>query len=146
MMTGTTSERGKRMTRKDLEQLRALKFEIRSIEIAMMRPKSKEQVSFYKDYRTGKGIPKSLTGYDGGREESEKLEAELKRKKKQHLKRVAEIEAWIDGIDDPEMRGIIRLYYCEGRSQKDIGEELGYDQSAISYKIKRFLKQVSYNS
>lgn len=51
---------------------------------------------------------------------------------------VAEMEAWIEEVPDPEMRTILRLYYRDGLSQREIAKELGYEDSTISHKLKRF--------
>ena len=65
------------MTRKEMEQCRSLRYEIASIETAMRSPRSTIVAVFYKDYRTGKGVPKSRQEVDHGEEELRILKGSL---------------------------------------------------------------------
>ena len=136
------------MTRKEMEQLRYLQAEIEAIEASMQHPKSSVVTAFYKDYRYNpKGTPRSISGFDCGEEEYEKLMRKLKRKQAKLRKLVKEADAFIEEQKNTEIRTILRMYYINGASQEEIGEALKYDQSSISLKIKNFWKmQVSYNS
>lgn len=51
-----------------------------------------------------------------------------------------EIEEFIDGIEDSELRNIFTLRYIEGMKLKDIAEQVNLDPSGVSVKITRFLK------
>ena len=57
------------MTQIEMEQCRSLRYEIESIERAMRSPRSTVVAVFYKDYRSGKGIPKSRQEVDNGEDE-----------------------------------------------------------------------------
>ncbi len=47
------------------------------------------------------------------------------------------IEDYLETVEDTEMRAILRLKYRNGMTHTQIGQELGYDQSVISKRIKR---------
>ena len=126
------------MTRKDMEQCISLRAEIKAIEASMKNPKSSYVAVFYKDYRTGKGIPKVRQEVDNGDEERKRLAAKLTKHRARLLKKLQEAEDFIRSVDDSEMRTILRMYYINGDSQQDIGEELHYSQTAISTKLRMF--------
>ena len=65
------------MTRKEMEQCRSLRYEIASIESAMRSPRSTIVAVFYKDYRTGRGVPKSRQEVDNGEEDLRILRGNL---------------------------------------------------------------------
>ena len=118
------------ITRKDLEHLRGLKVEIESLRA--IRPKPSMVSIFYKDYRTGKGIPKTDVGLDDGREELQDLATKIADKISEREGLISSMEDWIEQIDNPVDRAIIRYYYVEGLSQQEIGNRTGYAQSSIS--------------
>lgn len=132
------------MTRKDMEQCISLRHEIKAIEASMRSPKSSYVVVFYKDYRTGRGIPKAKQEVDNGEEERRMMYAYLKKTENKLKKRLKDAEKFIASIEDSEMRTILRMYYINGETQKDIGEMLHYTRSSISQKINAFwMKQMS---
>ena len=49
-----------------------------------------------------------------------------------------EAEKFIEGVEDAEMRTILRMYYINNSSQKEIGEMMHYSQTAISTKLSTF--------
>lgn len=127
------------ITRSDLEQLRALIFEIRSLNIEMLKPEPSPVVDTVLDYRHDpKGRPLAVAGYDNGQQTYDRLEKQMAKKQREQMALVAEMEAWIEEVPDPEMRTILRLYYRDGLSQREIAKELGYEDSTISHKLKRF--------
>ncbi len=90
------------------------------------------------DYRRGYPQPKSIVGYDHGLEE---------RRRERWLHRIellqAEVDAvekWIEVIPDGVTRRIFRMIYVEGKTQQKVAEKLHMDQSRISRKISKFLK------
>lgn len=126
------------MTRRELEQCRSLPDEIKSIEAAIRSPKSTTVAVFYKDYRTGKGIPKSRQETDNGEEYVKLLTRLLNNRKKKLRKRLLEAEEFIEGIEDSRMRTILTRHYLEGLKQKDIAKELHYTPTRISQLISAF--------
>ena len=126
------------MTRKEMEQCRSLRYEITSIESAMRSPRSTVVAVFYKDYRTGKGVPKSRQEVDHGEEELRILKGSLSICKRKLAKRLLQAEKFIEGVEDTEMRTILRMYYLNNASQKEIGDMMHYSQTAISTKLSVF--------
>lgn len=121
-----------------MEQCRSLRYEIASIESAMRSPRSTVVAVFYKDYRTGKGVPKSRQEVDNGEEELRILKGSLSICKQKLAKRLLQAEKFIEGVEDTEMRTILRMYYLNNASQKEIGDMMHYSQTAISTKLSVF--------
>ncbi len=126
------------MTRKEMDECRRLPAEIKSIEAAMRSPRVQDVIVFYKDYRTGKGIPKARREHDGGEEDLRILKDNLESCNERLARRLREAAEFIQTIDDPEIRTIFRMYYIAGMSQEQIGEELHCVQSRISQIINQF--------
>ncbi len=121
-----------------MEQCISLKHEIKAVEQSMKSPKSTYVAVFYKDYRTGKGIPKSRQELDEGQEELRVLKAYHKNLKRRLMNKLKKAEKFIEGVEDSEMRTILRMYYINGSNQQEIADELHYDQSTISNRLKYF--------
>lgn len=90
------------------------------------------------DYRKGYPQPQSIVGYDHGLEE---------RRRERWLHRIEllqaevdSVERWIEAIPDGVTRRIFRMLYVEGKTQQKVAEKLHMDQSRISRKISKFLK------
>jgi len=133
------------MTRNEMEQCISLRAEIKAIEESMKSPKSTYVTVFYKDYRTGKGIPKSLEGLDNGEEQLRELKAYHKNRKRKLMRRLRQAEKFIDGLEDSEMRTILRMYYINGNSQKEIGDALSFTPGRISQKLTTFWNVQKYS-
>lgn len=134
------------MTKAEMEQIKAIPSEIDAIKDTLNNPKMEYVNVYYKDYRTGKGIPKSRSEYDYDHMEWNKLKRKLKRKIERLGRLVVKAEKFIETIDDAEMRTILRQYYINGRTQETIGKQLGYDDSTISKKLDAFWRELSNNS
>lgn len=129
------------MKRKDLEKMRGLIFEIKNLEEKADKPGRSWVVDYYKDYRKNpKGMVKPLEGYDDGQEELKKLETRIHNLKRKRIAQINEMEDWIDSIEDPTMRTILRMYYRDGMKYKQIGKELGYSIDGIKSRLNRFWK------
>ena len=129
------------MTRKELEKLRGLHFEIKHLEEKADSPEQTFVVDYYKDYRfSPKGIVKPLEGYDDGQAEAEKLEKRILSLKRKRIRQLNEMEDFIDSVEDPTMRTILRMYYRDGMKYKQIGEALGYSKDGVKSRIDRFWK------
>lgn len=134
------------MTKAEMEQIKTIPSEIDAIKDTLNNPKMEYVNVYYKDYRTGKGIPKSRSEYDYDHMEWNKLKKKLRRKIKILGRLVVKAEKFIETIDDAEMRTILRQYYINGRTQEAIGKQLGYDDSTISKKLDAFWRELSNNS
>lgn len=134
------------MTKAEMEQIKTIPSEIDAIKDTLNNPKMEYVNVYYKDYRTGKGIPKSRSEYDYDHKEWNKLKRKLRRKIEILGRLVVKAEKFIETIDDAEMRTILRQYYINGRTQEAIGKQLGYDDSTISKKLDAFWRELSNNS
>ena len=56
------------------------------------------------------------------------------------LKEQKEVEDYINGIDDPEIKEIFELHYLEGKKQSEVAEIVNIDRSYVSKKISDHLK------
>lgn len=121
-----------------LKQLKALRREAEGLKYSIDHAKPEIVTDYYKDYRSGRGIPKSLVGVDFDWKGISSRERRLKRKLDEISKLIETIEKEIEVIGDPDMRTILRMYYIEERSQEETGGVLGYDKATISRKIKAF--------
>lgn len=121
-----------------IKQLKALRREAEGLKYSIDHAKPEIVTDYYKDYRSGRGIPKSLVGVDFDWKGISSRERRLKRKLDEISKLIEAIEGEIEAIGDPDMRTILRMYYIEERSQEEVGFALGYDKATISRKIKAF--------
>lgn len=129
------------MTREEMEKCRLLRKEIQSIEDAIESVKTDTVVVSYKDYSSGKGVRKLSTEIVYEKEQKSFLENCLREKKRALEKELIEAEKFIEEIDDPEMRTILRMYYLAGKTQQEIGERINYSRESISLKINSFWKK-----
>ena len=101
----------------------------------------KEYVSdSYKDYSHGHGQVKAVSGY--GDSSFTDVRQKLYEKQRQIQAEIAFLENWLDSIDDPEMRDILRLQYVNGLTQEQIAAELGYSERTIRRRLREFWKDV----
>lgn len=121
-----------------IKQLKALRREAEGLKYSIDHAKPEIVTDYYKDYRSGRGVPKSLVGVDFDWKGISSRERRLKRKLDEISKLIETIEKEIEAIGDPDMRTILRMYYIEERSQEETGGVLGYDKATISRKIKAF--------
>lgn len=56
------------------------------------------------------------------------------------LQEVEEVDQYIEGIEDSEVREIFENLYQEGISQRKVGKKVGYSQGRISQIVDDFLK------
>lgn len=90
-----------------------------------------------KDYSTGYPVTIKIEGY--GSEEYIKAKRRLYNRLSQKLTDIQEereeIEKYLDSIEDPELRVILRLRYINGLTQEQIAEEMGYAVRTIRRKL-----------
>lgn len=118
-------------------KIRKLKKEIMGLRYSIDNAKPELQADFYKDYRTGKGIPKSVVGFVFDEKEIHAREQKIKLRLKQLESVIKNAEEEIDSVGDPELRSILRLYYIEGETQENIGKILHIERSSVSKKLKK---------
>ena len=121
----------------NVAKIRKLKKEIMGLRYSIDNAKPELQADFYKDYRTGKGIPKSVVGFVFDEREIHAREQKIKLRLKQLESVIKNAEEEIDGVEDPELRSILRLYYIEGETQENICKILHIERSSVSKKLKK---------
>lgn len=127
------------MKKSRLKKLRALIKEAEHLQSQYMDaicfPKEFVQDSV-NDYRTGQPHPISISGY--GDSSYVDIRQRLYEKQRQIQQEIAFLEDWLDSVEDPELRDILRLQYINGLTQEQIADELGYARETVSRKLKVF--------
>lgn len=75
--------------------------------------------------------------------EEENVRRQIRRKEADRLrilKEQKEVEDYINGIDDPEIKEIFELSFIEGKKQDEVAEIVNIDRSYVSKKISDYLK------
>lgn len=130
------------MTKDRLEKMRVLRTEIKLLEadLCYNLPQTKDSV---KGSMTEYPYIETTIQVEGTDETvKEALKKKIVRKLAQLRHELAELEEWLDGIEDPEMRIILRMYYEQGKTQEKIAEALNYSERTIRRKIDIFFKNV----
>ena len=76
-------------------------------------------------------------------DEQERINKQIRKKEAERLQVVAEIqevEEFLDGIGDVEIKEIFELVYEKGLSQTKAGKQIGYSQGRISQIIDEYVK------
>ena len=130
------------MTKKRLESYLSIKAEIEELqekEKQLQDDESLVMADTVLDYRTGYGIPKSIVGFDA---------THYWRKKERYKKRIEELQAemdeieeWVEQIKDSLTRRIFRMSYIDGRNQAEVGKALHLERSGISRRISEYLRK-----
>ncbi|WP_130861448.1 hypothetical protein [Bacilliculturomica massiliensis] len=128
------------MTKGELEQLRSLINEARHLQEEL------HSLPFTSDSVRGSMIEHPyiertilIDGVDESR--CVRLRKRLERKLADIQDEIERMEDWLDGVDDPEMRDILRMRYRNGLSWRRVAGELGYaDESVVRKRYDRFLK------
>lgn len=75
--------------------------------------------------------------------EEENVRQQIRRKESDRLrilKEQEEVEDYINGIDDPEIKEIFELAFVEGKKQQEVADIIGYSRGRISQIISEYLK------
>lgn len=81
-----------------------------------------------------------IEGVDQSRESV--LQMRLQRKKKKLERELLKVEKYLDQIEDPEIRQIVRLRDELGMSWNDVAAKCGSTIAAVKMKHKRFLDKI----
>ena len=73
-------------------------------------------------------------------ERLEQLTEKLQRKCEEILVETERIEAYIENIEDAEVRVIARMRFIENKTYQEIGDELFLDKSTAYKKLDKYLK------
>lgn len=132
------------MKRKELEELKALHQEIETLEHRYLNtPRTEAVGDTYSDYSHGFKQIRVLQGVST--KKSEAIKNRLEHKCEALLLRVEAMEAWLDSVEDSEMRDILRLYYANDLSQEEVARQKGYTRSGIATKLERFWRKCDTN-
>ncbi len=123
------------MDKKQLESLKPIKAEIKSLTREIENWPEGIVSDFYYDYPNGQKRVRPLVGLA----DCSHLKRQLDEKLEQLQIEVSRMEDYLDTIEDGEMRAILRLRYRNGLTLTEIGNELGYDRSTIGKKLKDLL-------
>lgn len=127
------------MKRKDLEECRALKQELDTLQKEYLECKDGEEIGdTYNDYRSGFKITKVMYGVSTTK--ADKIRDKIAAKSNMLREKIYDIEVWLDDVDDSFMRDVIRLYYVIGLSQEEIAARKFYSQQRINQRLLQFWK------
>ena len=131
------------MKREDLETYQSKKEEIRELRYKLEHVADNDAgvgASIINDYRSGFPQPQAVVGCDYSM---------IKRRRENYNKRIAKLEAecgaveeFIEAIEDSITRRILRMYYIDGLTQKEIGKRVHMDRSNVSIRINKFFKDL----
>lgn len=129
-----------RITRKRMEMIRALKQELETLEKKYIKmPRMEEVADTVGDYSLGVKRTLVIRGHSDKR--SKDLEEKIIVKQSKLENEVLLLENYLDGVEDSEMRDILRLYFVLGLTQDEIGVRKGYSRQAIGKKIDKFFEK-----
>lgn len=123
-----------------VRQLKTLRRAAEGLRYSIKHPPYTIVTDYYKDYRTGKGIPKALIGVEINEKVVRKRERELENKLGEIEQAIKEIENDINKVEDIELREILRLYCINEETHEKIGEIMNMDRSTVSKKLSKFWK------
>lgn len=129
------------VTRQQLEEYRSDKQEILELTYRIENRWKDETMigsDVVFDYSKGYPMPQAIVGFDQSRYEH--LQDRDVRRKDKLEKKCKETEDWIEEIKDGITRRIFRMYFLEGKKQKDVAKAVHMDQSRVSRKIEEYLK------
>ena len=81
-----------------------------------------------------------IEGVDQSRESA--LQMRLQRKKKKLERELLEVEKYLDKLDNPEIRNILRLRYKQGLSWMEVARICNSTEKAVQKRAERFLKNL----
>ena len=129
------------MTRERLEAYRSNRDEIKELKYKLDHLGEGDSLignDVIFDYRKGYPMPQAVVGYD--------YELEWKRRTR-YQNQIAKLEAeqdnieeWVFGIRDSQIRRLFRLRYLEGSTVEKVARKVHLDKSNVSRKIENFLK------
>lgn len=128
-----------RETLKKIKKLRAERADLeKRIEHNQFAPQE-EVADTVKDYSTGFARTIVIRGY--GSIKWQRLQVQYRQKAAKLERQILELENFLDSVEDPEMRQILRYRYEDGMTHEQVGEVLGYSRQAIQKKEERFWNQ-----
>lgn len=124
------------MTKQQLESYRSMKEEITELKYDINHLGQDDSLignDVIMDYRSGYPVPQSVVGYDF--EKEQRIKTRYREKIARLEKLCQEVEEFIENIQDSMTRRIFRMYYIDGKKQKEIAKLIHMDRSTVSRKI-----------
>lgn len=130
------------MTKEMLEAYTSMKAETEELKLKIMELKDSESIvdsDVIRDYRSGMGIPKTITGVNMKRywRLRDRYQAQIETL----TEKCSMVEEYIETIEDSVTRRIFRLVYMEGKTQAAAASVLHMDRSVISRKINSYIRE-----
>ena len=128
------------MTKQRLEAYRSNKDEIKELEYKLAHLGEGDSLvdnDVVFDYRTGYPQPQAVVGVDWARRD--RLRGSYRSLLARLRAECAQVEEWVNGILDGQMRRIIRMRYIDGLRMEVICEKMRMDRSTIYRKIDKIL-------
>ncbi len=129
------------MKREEIEAYKSKKEEIQELRYKLEHVADNDAgvgVSVINDYRSGFPHPQAVVGCDYSL---------IRRRKENYSNRIAKlttectaVEEFIEAIEDSVIRRILRMYYIDGLTQKEIGRRMHMERSNVSVRINKFFK------
>lgn len=134
------------MTKEQLASYKSKLEEIKEIKdkITGLRDDDSVAVSdVIRDYRSGQGIPQTITGVDRNR--YWRLHTQYQEQLKKLERDCEEVEQYVEAIKDSLTRRIFRTIYLDGNTQTEASKKLHIDRSVISRKINSYIRRGDNN-
>lgn len=129
------------MTKEQLEEYRSKKEEIEELRYKLEHLGEGDSMvgnDIINDYRSGYPVPQAVIGVDTAR--YKRLEQLYKKRIEKLERECAEVEEYVENIEDSMTRRIFRMYYIDGITLEQIGMKVHLNKSNVSRKIDNFLK------
>jgi len=129
------------VTREQLEEYRSKKEEIEELRYKLEHLGEGDSMvgnDIINDYRSGYPVPQAVIGVDTAR--YKRLEQLYKKRIEKLERECAEVEEYVENIEDSMTRRIFRMYYIDGITLEQIGMKVHLNKSNVSRKIDNFLK------
>ena len=129
------------MTREQLKSYISMKEEIQELNYKLghiMEDDTMIGSSTVLDYRSGFPVPQGVVGIDWDR--YDRIKSQYRNKICILEKKCRAVEEYIESISDSTTRRSFRMYFLEGKKQREIGRLIHMDRSVVSRKINDFLK------
>lgn len=124
------------MTREQMKSYRSMKAEIQELNNKLSHIMEDDTMigsSTILDYSSGFPVPQGVVGIDWDR--YFRLKNQYENKICTLEKKCCAVEEYIENISDSLTRRIFRMYFLEGRKQKEIGKAVHMDRSTISKRL-----------
>lgn len=127
-----------KITKKRLQAIRSLRQELDTLQTKYIKtPRVENVADTVGDYSLG--VKRTLVIRGCSDKRSRELEEKITIKQAKLENEVLLLENYLEGVEDSEMRDILRLYFVLGLTLEEVGQRKGYSRQAIGKKIDKFL-------